>query len=356
MRPVSDPQNVQTTPVETGSARQPRSHDGARAVPVPLVVERRFVVADGATDERIAVIAGAQEGRVARWQLLMAAVTDAQIRWRLRRRLLTSMLSGVYAYGHAAETQHSTEIAALLTRGTDALICAHRAAGMYGFRPMCSGVDLLVPDSQGGGHREDIRIHRTGDPTRLEPDFIDGVPVVAPAWVLLEIAADLSARTLEAALDEAFSIGRVNRDEVRRVVEANPTRAGAGLLRELVNQRLVGNPSRSHGQERLLALVRRAGLPDPEMDARIGCGFTADLFWRKAGVAAEYDSYQWHSKRAAWARDRRKDRHCEAEGIALVRAIDEDMMGDEALQLVANLAGLIAGRSQDRGGRSQDRG
>jgi hypothetical protein len=302
------------------------------------------VVVAGPAEARISSIAAAQDGRVARWQLLQAGLSGWQVKRRLDAGSLIREHRGVYAFGHPGETGHSTEIAALLTRGPDALINAHRAAGMYGFRPMCEGVDVLVPDTQGGGRRPGIRLHRSGDRHRLQPEFIGTVPVVAPAWVLLEIAADLAERALEVALDEAFSVGNVNRDDVARVVGANPTRAGAGVLKHLLAQRLVGNPTRSPGQERLLALVREAGLPDPEMDARIGGGFSADLFWRAARVAAEYDSFRWHSSRSAWARDRRKDAYCAAHGIALVRVTDHDL-DHAALKLVARMSSLIAVRA-----------
>ncbi len=302
------------------------------------------MVVQGAPDARVSAIAATQEGRVARWQLRLAGLSDGQIKRRLTRGVLLVQRRGVYAFGHAAGTRHSAEIAALLTRGPGALICAHRAAGMYGFRPMCEGVDLLVPDSRGGGGREGIRIHRSADTARLAPEYLDGVPVVTPAHALLDIAGDLSPRALELALDEAFSTGRVNRDEVRAVVADHPNRAGAGTLGRLLRQRLVGNPSGSPGQERLLGLIRSAGLPDPEMDAQIGGGFSADAFWRAQRVAAEYDSFRWHSSRSAWARDRRKDRYCAEHGIALVRASDEDLDGDAPFRLVARLAGLIAGR------------
>ena len=298
----------------------------------------------GAADARIAAIAQVQEGRVARWQLVLAGLSGWQVKRRIDTGALCPILRGVYAYGHAGETRHSIEIAALLTRGPEARICAHRAAGMYGFRPMCEGVDLLVPATQGGGGRAGVRIHRSGDTDRLEPRFLDGVPVVAPAQALLEIAADLTPRALEVALDEAFATGRVNRDEVRHVLEANPTRAGAGELSRLLGQRIVGNPSGSPGQERLLALIRSAGLPDPEMDAQIGGGFSADAFWRAQRVAAEYDNYRWHATRSAWARDRRKDAYCAKRGIALVRVSDEDLGGDGTYRLIVRLAGLIASR------------
>jgi hypothetical protein len=340
----SDPRNLHDATDEAGGARPSRSQRLKYPAPVRLVVARRVVTVSGTADERISTIAVAQEGRVSAAQLIQAGCTRHEITWRRRQGLLTPEHRGVYAWGHPGATQYSTEIAALLTRGPEALICAHRAAGMYGFRPMCEGVDLLVPDHQGGGHREGIRIHRSANSEHRAPNYVGGVPIVDPAWVLLEIAADLGERALEIALDEAFSTGRVSRDDVRRVVNANPTRAGAGTLKHLLAQQIVGNPTGSRGQERLLELVRAAGLPEPQMDAQIGGGFSADLFWRQQRVAAEYDSYTFHSSSRAWARDRRKSAYCDAQGIALVRVDTEDL-DRGVLALVARLAGLIAART-----------
>ncbi|MBO0769737.1 MAG: hypothetical protein J2O48_13725 [Solirubrobacterales bacterium] len=325
-----------------------------RATPVRVVTSRRVVRVDGPPDTRIATIAGAQQGRVARRQLFSAGLSRDHIHGRIHKGVLIMVHRGVYAYGHATDGPHSEDIAALLTRGPQALICSHRAAGLWKIRGMPSGVDVLVPGAEGGGRRKGIRIHRGYGP--IERDFVDGVPVVTPARALLEIAADLSARDLERALDEAFSLGRVNRDDVAAELSAHPTWAGAGTLRRLLGVRLVGNPSRSHGQERLLALIRDAGLPDPEMDARVGGGYTVDCLWREAGVAVEYDSFQWHSSRSSWARDRRKDLHCRERGIELIRVTDEDFGNAPrlAVQLASSLNGDADRRSAWRAGAVYD--
>ncbi|HET9074799.1 MAG TPA: type IV toxin-antitoxin system AbiEi family antitoxin domain-containing protein [Solirubrobacteraceae bacterium] len=298
----------------------------------------------GTPNERVCAIAEAQSGRVSRAQLLAAGLSGRGVKSRVDAGLLTPEHRGVYAVGHAEPTRHSAEVAALLTRGPGTLICGARAAGLYGFRPLPEGVDILVPAGQGGGRRPGIRVHRSQDRARFAPSWVDEVPVQAPAWVLLELAALLTCRALELALDEAFATGRVNRDEVCAVVTARPNAPGAGTLRALLRARGVGNPSASVGQERLLAIVRAAGLPDPEMDAPIGGGFSADMLWPDAQVACEYDSFRWHATRSAWARDRRKDAHCRQVGVALVRVSDEDLE-DGGLRVVATLARLIASRA-----------
>jgi hypothetical protein len=117
---------------------------------------------------------------------------------------------------------------------------------------------------------------------------------------------------------------------------------GARVLSALLAERPVANRSRSEGQERMLQVIRDAGLPDPEGDADIGGGFTLDFLWRRERVGAEFDSARWHSTKWARKRDARKDAYCAAQGISLVRATWDDLEAPAVLYLVARLAGLIA--------------
>lgn len=47
----------------------------------------------------------------------------------------------------------------------------------------------------------------------------------------------------------------------------------------------------------MLALVRAGGLPEPELNARIG-RWTVDFLWRREKVIVEIDGYRFHSSRA----------------------------------------------------------
>jgi len=248
---------------------------------------------------------------------------------------------GVYSVAHGTASEHSQEVAALLTCRTRTLISGLSAAHMWGMRRYEDHVVHVLTHAQFGQRlRPGICAHRTNSMDHLAVHFIDGVPVTSPAYTLLDIAPILTARQLEHALDEALRRKIVTRELVAHVVESNPSRRGVRVLGKLVGERLVSNRSHSVGQERVLELIRAARLPEPEGDADIGGDFTADFYWPEARVACEFDSFDFHSGRWSWGRDHRKDNHCENEAIALVRVTWEDL-DDHAFEVVSKLARRI---------------
>jgi hypothetical protein len=310
------------------------------------VVESSVIKVTGPNDARISMIGAEQHGRVARRQLQRAELSNREIDWRIRHGLLIAKHTGVYAIGHDHETEYSRYVAALLTVGPEARVCSHSAAAIEKFRPEPEDgeIHLLVPKTKGGRRRDGIQIHRTADLRHLEPKYIAGVPITRTAYTLLELAADLDRRELERALDEALTLELTTLRELSAVIASNPHSRGVATLEELTHERLVANPTRSVAQEKLLALIRAAGLPVPEGDANIGGGFTADFFWRGAKVASEYDSKKWHKSRSAVKRDKRKDAYCEDHGIELVRVVWEDLEGDPSYRLIARFARLLTAR------------
>lgn len=76
--------------------------------------------------------------------------------------------------------------------------------------------------------------------------------------------------------------------------------------------------TRSEGEEAFLALIRRAGLPRPEVNARLG-RWTVDFLWRDERVVVELDGHAYHSSRAARERDRRKDADLQQAGLLVIR-------------------------------------
>jgi very-short-patch-repair endonuclease len=308
---------------------------------VRTVVESGIVVVMGAPDTRISRLAELQHGRVARWQLLAAGLSADEIKYRIGIGVLRRVHQGVYAVGHDTPSEHSAEVAALLTCRTRTLVAGLSAAHLWGMRRYEGDVVHVVTHQRFGQRvRPGICAHRTRSMDHLAVHFIDGIPVTSPAYALLDSAPTLSPRELERALDEALSLKIVTREQVVEVVESNPTRRGVRLLRKLNAERLVSNRTDSQGQERVLALIRAARLPEPKADADIGGGFTADFYWPDARVACEFDSFKFHSGRWSWGRDHRKDNHCEHAGIALVRVTWEDL-DDHPFEVVSKLARRI---------------
>ncbi len=309
---------------------------------VPVIGAIEVMPVSGHPDARISQLGDAQQGRVAHWQLISAGLSPRQIAGRLRRGSLIRRHRGVYAVGHRTPGPLSAEIEALLTVPLGSLL-SHLSAGRrwrLALPPDDGVVDVTVCRNRGGRRRTGIRVHRA-DPIVLaiRGTIVDGLPVTCPEQTLLDLAAVLTPRELERALDEALAIGIVTVQSVTELVERSPGRQGRAVLRQLLRRRGEATVTRSAAEERMLALIRAAELPPPECNARVG-EFTVDFLWRAAHVAVEVDGFQWHSTRSAFERDRRKDRALSAARIDLMRVTWRQMHA-EALSLIADLARRI---------------
>lgn len=70
--------------------------------------------------------------------------------------------------------------------------------------------------------------------------------------------------------------------------------------------------------EAFLALCRRGGLPDPEVNVHLH-GYKVDFLWRQQRRIVEVDGYAFHSARGVFERDRRKDVDLELAGFPVTR-------------------------------------
>jgi very-short-patch-repair endonuclease len=176
--------------------------------------------------------------------------------------------------------------------------------------------------------KQDVTIHR-------------GLPVTSPARTLLDCAETLTPRALERALDEALALRIVSISKLREVLSRAHGRHGAPLLKALLDHRGPSTITRSQAEERMLELIRLAGLPAPELNVTLEGGFTVDFLWRQQRVALEVDGYAWHHTKSAFERDRRKDAFLKRAGLDLAR-VTWDQMRDEPLAIIAKLATTIA--------------
>jgi very-short-patch-repair endonuclease len=92
---------------------------------------------------------------------------------------------------------------------------------------------------------------------------------------------------------------------------------GRGIRRVFELERGPGI-TRSKAERKLVALLRAAALPAPELNARVKRD-EVDFLWRKHRVAVEVDGYAYHADRRAFERDRERDGVLLADGYAVLR-------------------------------------
>lgn len=172
---------------------------------------------------------------------------------------------------------------------------------------------VLVPRSHRVRSAGWVRIRRTH---RIPPpDLVPGPPRVPVARAVADHALTLhridDVRTVVA---EAVRRRLSTVDEISAELEAGP-RNGSALLRQAIDE--VGAGAWSAPEARAARLLRRAGVPPFEQNARIdlpgGRYYIADFLWRDLWAILEIDSVENHFDPADWSAT--MDRHLVLETI-----------------------------------------
>jgi very-short-patch-repair endonuclease len=274
-------------------------------------------VSAGAGDREVARIAAGQRGLVTYAELRGAGLGRGAIEHRIRHGRLHRMYRGVYLVGHSVAPPLARELGAVLACGDGAVVSHRCAAQVWGLLPEAEGdVDVTVP----GSDREDRDgIHVHGG--RLDPRDVtrhQGLPLSAPARTLIDVAGTSAEREVERAYAEALARRLVTRVALQAAVKRAGRRAGVAVVRRLLEAEHGPALTRSEAEERLLALLRAGGLPEPDTNARVG-PYEVDFLWRTERLAVEVDGYAFHSSRAAFERDRRRDAELQDAGLRVRR-------------------------------------
>jgi hypothetical protein len=283
-------------------------------------------------------LAARHHGVVTHEQLIAIGFSKDMIHKRVRSGVLRRLHRGVFLLGPVAPPL-APAMAAVLACGERAFL-SHGSAGRlqsitpYLPNPRTIEVTVVERDPRPRG----VRVHRV---RALAPDEIttfQRIPITTPARTLLDLAPQLNPRQLERSLAESLRRRLVRPATLDALLARHPGRPGTPALRRL----LESDPAftRSELEERFLALVRGAGLPDPEANAELG-PYEIDCVWREERLAVELDGWDFHSDRAAFEADRRRDAELVARGHRVIR-ITWRQLRDEPLAVAARLAAALA--------------
>jgi very-short-patch-repair endonuclease len=279
-------------------------------------------------DRIVSELAARRHGVVTAADLAAAGLGRRAVERRVVEGRLRRLHRGVFLAGPLPGPR-TREMAAVLAVGHDATISHRSAAILWEILPTGDdGVDVTVTRGH-PRHRPGIRIHRS---RQLEHSLNAGVRVTTPIRTLVDLARTVGSRDLERAVEEA---------EVKRLVARKDVDALRGRLREAARGR---RPSltRSEAERRLLRLVRAAQLPAPVTNIRVG-HHEVDFLWRDERVIVEVDGFAFHHTRAAFERDRARDRALHAAGYVVLRITWRQLI-DEPQAVVAALAAALAQR------------
>ena len=300
-------------------------------------------VEGGGPDQKIAQIASGQRGLVTRNQLLAVGLGRGALAHRISARRLHRVHRGVYLVGHTVLPPLAREMAAVLALGGGAVLSHRSAARCWLLTPGSEGdIDVTVA-GRIVANRRGVRVHCVSTLDSRDTTRRHDLPITTPARTLLDLADVADERELERAVDEAFVRRLVDRRRLVAVLARAPGRHGAAPLKALIRREGGPTLTRSEAEERVLSLVRAARLPAPEVNVRIE-GHVVDLYWRQERLVVEIDGWKYHSTRAAFERDRRRDADLDAAGLRVIRVTWRQIV-DEREALVARLVRALMVRS-----------
>jgi very-short-patch-repair endonuclease len=292
-------------------------------------------------ERAIAELAAKQRGVITRAQLLELGMTRTTIDNWVKHSRLHSLYRGIFLLGHPRPIAGARQLAAVLACGRGAVLSHLSAAGLWRLLPGREGdVDVTVP-GRNPGRRRGIRVHRVNALDRRDVRKLGGIPITSPARTIFDVAAVVRRRELEQALAEAYARRLARRSDFISLLARRSSLPGTRALRALLDE---GTPAltRSQAEERLLALIRTAELPAPEINVRIG-RHEVDFMWRDQRLIVEVNGFRFHSSRSAFEHDRRRDAELISQGFRVIR-ITWRQIFDRPEALTARLAkALVVG-------------
>jgi len=294
------------------------------------------------TDARIAELAEAQHGVVARQQLLGLGLRREAIAVRLEAGRLRSLHRGVYAVGHRPSTQEARWTAAVLACGSGAVLSHRSAAALWGVRDR-SGRAIEVTVARKSRSRGGIRRHYAVLPTD-EVTVERGIPVTGVPRTIFDLASVLPPAAVESALRQSEFLRLHDRLSLPDLLERYPRRKGAPAIRVCLRRRR-GTPGipREWLEQRFLPFLDRHRLPRPHLNVWLEVGgrrHQVDCLWPELRVVVELDGFAAHGTRTAFREDRARDRRLRVAGYGVTR-IAPEQLEDEPTAIAGDLHILL---------------
>jgi len=192
-----------------------------------------------------------------------------------------------------------------------------------------------------------VLVHRVTHLDAADLAAATGIPCTRLARTIIDLAGVLAPAALEVALDDCLSRRLTSVAYLQRRIDTvgRQGRTGAGTLASLLEDRTGAQPrSQSEFERRLLAALKRGGLPVPQTQYEValpgGRRAFLDFAYPEVKLGLEADSYRHHSSRIDWGRDHTRNRLLTAVGWRILPVTWDDLVSDSAGLLLVIARGL----------------
>jgi predicted transcriptional regulator of viral defense system len=269
-----------------------------------------------------AELAARQHGVVALGQLVALGIPPATVRSWVATHRLIRLYRGVFAVGHRHLRAEGRYLAGVLACGPGAVLSHLTAAALWEIRRSAAALlDVTVPGRTGRKQRR-LRVH---DASQLPADEItekDAVPCTTVARTLLDLAAVLPQRGIEAAVETSERLELLDLRSVTILLARHRGRRGtARLRRALAGFDAEVLRARSETEARFFHLCVDSGIPRPLVNRLVEGGgqrYEVDFHWPAARSIVETDSPH-HDTIAARRRDFVRDAALRRAGWKVIR-------------------------------------
>src|SRR5262245_40841937 len=226
-------------------------------------------------DDELHEIAARQLGFVTRCDARTAGLSRAAMRHRIARGEWIVHGQRVLRRAGAPWTKASPLMCAVLDAGPGAVLSHGAAAAWWGLpgfdlRP----IDVTRPRGLTGAPATVAdRVHDVLTLATAQVTVLEGIPIVRPERLILELCATAHPARAERALDTGWAKGLYSGESLRRIHSdlAASGRSGIVLMRELLAARPPGwVPPASNLEARFMAVAREAGLGEWRRQVDVG--------------------------------------------------------------------------------------
>jgi very-short-patch-repair endonuclease len=299
-------------------------------------------------------LAERQHGLVTSDQLERLDITDSSARHRCQVGSIQFVGRRTLRIAGSVRTDEQAALAAVFDAGFHAALSHGSAAALWGLpgfsiRP----VDVTVPRGSMPTGARLARVHRVRAFAESHRTVLDGIPVVRPELLALQICGSLHPGRAERALDNLWSKRLLSGPSTRRVLDevaASGVR-GVRLLRQLLDDRGPRYvPPASSLEARFARILRDSGEPPMERQVDLGdaqqwCGRVdfADPPSDGPRALMEVDSERYHSALVDRRADAARERRLLEAGFVLGRVTDVQVWHHpvQVLAEVRRIRGLV---------------